>query len=326
MPFATITDRVRQSPLGFALLNLLFENQRANELVAAAEHTPDGRHNAVVVPRAVGTIEYSGASYTVVAGSSPGIVSVSSSGTGVVTITLSDTYFASDRIAARITVVSNHWESVPLLAAYEVVSATSIKVYLTKLAALGGNSWAAVDASFMIAMHTLPVQPSATPMTFGTPRYRGQNLDATTWNAYVARQAAQRANFAVGHTTDGNGRHNILELPHGYLQAVVASGGTSYGAAEYENINATIVRASAGVLTINLDGPRWSRPLHAFLAPGYDVANGGSAADLFLMGLDDAALTASNSLEVRAFRYDSGANTWSRDDCDFGLTVHTGAA
>lgn len=326
MPFSTLANKIRKSPLGFAFLNLLFENQRANELLAAAEHTPDGEHNALVVARAVGTIQYSGGSYSVVAGSHPAIVSVASGATGVVAITLDGDYFPSTAIAARFTVISNDLESVPLLASYEVVSTTSVKVYLTKLTSLGGNTWNAVNASFCVALHAQPFESAASSLDFVTPSYRGQNLDAATWNTYVGNQGAQRAAYAVGHTIDGNGRHNVREVAHGFAQAVVDSGGTSYSLAEFENVDPTITRASAGVLTVDLDGARWARPLQPFFAPGYDAANGGEPSDLFVIGVDDALLSSDDSLEVRIFKYDVDANTWSKDDCDFGLTVHTGAA
>jgi hypothetical protein len=214
MAFKPISAKVRKDPLGHGLANDLVENNDNNAQLLYSEHTPDGKHNSIEVPRAVGLIRYSGGSYTLHSSSSSTISSISSPSTGKVTLTLESGKFSTP-MSIRLTPMDSTTDTVPWLCSYEVTSATSVSVYVRKLSAT--DTWTLTNGSFAIGIHSAPFTSSASVITQPSKLVRGSNLGKSHWNTMVSNQATVRTNQLVGHASGG--AHTAKEFPIGYFAA-----------------------------------------------------------------------------------------------------------
>jgi hypothetical protein len=314
MAFKPIDARIRKDPLGFSGFNTVNENQASNERLMLVDHTPDGLHNSLEVPRAVGLIRYTGGAYVIHSSSSSFISSVATPATGTCTITLTADVFQTP-MAVRITPMDSTGDSLPWLPTHEVVSATSIKVYLKKLSALSGDTWNNTDGSFAISIHSAPYYSSATPLTRPSDLVRGATRAAATWDPLIENQAKLRSYQSTEHTA---GVHTSKHFPIGY--AYWASSGSGALSTRY-NVSSAAVGGTTGQVTLTLPGSTYTAPFpvmcHPGLAPFFAI-------DVALVScVPEDELTATNVNVYSYYLHPSG--TWLRvPGCDLGIQLHRG--
>lgn len=316
MPFTTLEAKARRYTLGHPFFNWFLENGDSNDLLAAVEHTPDGLHNAQTVARAVGGCTYS-AGYTIDTGSSSFISSVATPAVGTATLTLTTGKFTTP-MSVLVTPTFNSGDQ-PWIATSEVVSATSIKVYLFKLDSTAGNAWTATDGNFVISIFCDQYASTATPVARATARVRGQSLDVATWNNVVEDQAVQRANLLVGHTSAG--AHNIREIARGYGRFTYAA--SAYTLAAGVNVTSG-TRLGAGICRVNLPASTYTTLMQPFVQVGYDTT-AGATGDVYLAHCPQSSMTAT-TCTVRLWKYTASTDLWALADADFSVTIHTAAA
>lgn len=307
-PFSDMAARVRKDPLGPFTMRTLAGNISAVDVLAGTEHAVDGSHNALEVPRTVGTVLYS-AGYSLGSFNSR-LSSVSSGATGTVTCTLAAAQFYSPEMVPLIAPVADS-DFRPIVACYEVVSATSVKVYLQKLTvSLGtGNTWAAANASFGLALHTLPGL-AASPLTPSRQWYRTDPLTDGTddWSGLVRSAGTLRALQTAEHSAGGS--HSVREVARhvGFF----SWGGASY--TQTEGTFSSVSRVSAGVVDVTCGRTFVS----ANAMTGFPEAHPASNVELWVA---NPAPQSTTVCRVHLFKYDSTAHTWGYADGDFSLAV-----
>lgn len=316
MAFKTLTDRARKDPFAFSLLNQILENQRANESAHLYEHAPDGRHNSLEVARGVAVVEWDGVSAYSLTINSTEITAVTNPAVGTVTLTLDGDYFLADQ-APRITCMDDAAESVPMLAGWKITSATSITVYLRKLSALSGNTWAAADGSFAIAIHCGKYSPATSPVTAIDNAFRGNTLSNTKWNQLVQNQADLRSRILTEHTSTGG--HDALEIALGYAKA--SYNGSAYSLAASDVVT-SIASSATGIVELALPSSRYDTQYPVFVHADYARDNSGATSEVTVVNVPLGSLTATEAV-FYLYAYDSGTNTWARADFNFAATLHT---
>ena len=110
------------------------------------------------MPRVCRRITFTGPSTYALADASSDITAVTRVAAGHIRLTLAASRFTTD-MRCQVNVAGSGVESKPWLWRVQVTSATQLEVYLHKLSsALGaGNTWAADDTSFDIAIHSAPL-------------------------------------------------------------------------------------------------------------------------------------------------------------------------
>jgi hypothetical protein len=321
MAFVTLTAKVRKNPFAFSLLNQLFANQRDNEALQNVEHDRAGRHNGLEVARAVGTAYWNGVSYAL-EGHSSIISSLNRVSAGVVEVNLNSSYFQT-KMVPRVSVMDNGTESVPYIAHVAVNSASKVTVYIHALAALAGNTWAATDGTFAIALHAMPYDPVGSFVTAITDATRGNtlggntiNTDVRKWNTFVQNQANLRSRMMAEHTSAG--AHNAREVAKG--AGVFSWDGAAYDSIDVQNVT-SCAPISTGRARVTIPAG-YTTPYQVFAQADYRRQIDTSWADLTVVNVPRSQHTAT-TFDVFMYRYDDSVNQWARQYFDFACSIHT---
>lgn len=318
MPYELPPLKAWKDQLGPTTLRKHVDNLAWLRWIAAAEHiVSTGEHNAIEVARVVRSINGAG---TTVAPSSTDITAVSRPATGRYVLTLAGGRFTTDM---RIEVNVRTDGSKPFFATYQILSATSVEIYIWKLStALGvaGNTWAAANQEFDVAIHSTPLTVgtwSALPVAWA----RGDYFDdrATGWNVLVQEAATMQAMLTGSHTSAGV--HNVHEVAKEWGQI-------TYEASSYTVQQGTFsssVWSSAGVVVVT-HATYGATTTSYFVQPDYErlteqqgTAAAGAAALQFISNVKPTSAT---TCTVYSFKFDASTNTWNVGDTDFFLTAH----
>lgn len=311
VPFTTLTPRVRKDPLGPIALNAL----RGNSYVylprlAGAEHDTDGTHNAWEIPRTVGGVNYGG-SYSAGATFNSRLSSLASGSTGVVTLTLAANQFTMPRMLAQVSPRADG-DVRPCIATAEMVSSTSVVVRLKKLSvALGvGNTWAAYDGTFSVALHGEGILTSA-PLAATKQWYQQQVLTDgdTDWNAIVQNLGTLRKRALVEHGTNGAHVANVVARDVGWCDL----SGTTYTLAQGTPLG--VSRVSAGVVDVTMKFTYGSTA--TMLA--FPSVQATSNTQLWVINPIPQSTTV---CRFHIFLFDAGAETWDHADAPFAFAVY----
>jgi hypothetical protein len=318
-PYFILATKNRKDPLGPGFLTNLTQNLVYQRAFQQREHMVSGEHNTMNVPRVCREINWSGSAYSA-SPSASDISSISNPAVGTVTLTLASGRFSTS-MRPQINFKGTGVATKPWMVGWNVTSATSLTIYLAQLSsALGaGNSWAATDGSFDLAIHSDPLDIgtwSATPPL----HQRGDTLTnaATDWNAMAQAQIDMYSAFGSGHST-ANGTHAVREAAKAY--ASVQDTGGAYalasGAGHSSNVS-SVSRTGTGICVVTYSA--MTTPTQAFPCPDYQRTLAGDPA-LYVV---QAAQTSSTQSTVYIYKYDTGAKTWSLADADFFIAVHGG--
>lgn len=307
-----LTRRVRKDPLGHVSLNMLrvYVGGVLNGL-NAIEHDDNGFHNALEIPRTVGRVIYS-AGYTT-GTFNLRMSSVSSAATGVVTATVGSGELTSPYILASASPLTAG-DNRPCLATCEVVSDTDVTVRLRKLtSALGaGNTWAAYDGSFALALHGSPFLHTSA-MRGMSQFYRRKALtdSVSGWNAIVENLGTSRALALAEHTTAGE--HDAVEVCRdvGHL----SWDGVKYNIDPDGGTFTNVATISTGVSEVTCSYTFASTAsMQVFITP-----TPSSSTSFWVINPDPVSTT---KFRTYCFQYDFSAHTWALADGDFHAFVY----
>lgn len=314
-PFTRIGTKARKDPLGAETLNLLRQNILTIDAFHGVEHDYDGQHNALEVARTQGYVNYS-SGYTL-SFFNANAASVASGSTGEVTITLASGKFTTGMLAL-VSPASEDGANVPVRAGVEMPNATTLKVYLKKLASLGGNSWSATDCPFDLGIWS-PPYPNSAPLISPLAEWtRGETVRGySRWSAYPTSQGQQAKALGLEH--DGSGFHNVRTIAKD--TSLVTWDGAAYALENDLGYFASVSRTSTGIVEIT-----WSKSISdysIFVDCDYARAGGGSIGD-FNYAQSPVGGRGSTTCTIYLYQYNYSANTWARVDCDFFVSLHHG--
>lgn len=314
-----MTTKVRKDPLGPATLSLLKNNAQWVRTMALGEHMLTGEHNAREVPRVVRRI-----SGTSVSPSSTDITAVANGTTGTYTLTLASGRFSTDFMSVQINPCGADVANKPYLAGYQVISATSIEVYLKQMSAAlgdgGSNAWTAANVDFDIAIHSVQLDPGAFATDLPAASVIGDPFVPAKWDALVQNSADVQQVLAVEHG-DNSGDHETRQVAtysglwryNGSSFSCVA-GSANFGA------DFTITRSSTGIYQIDCSKTLTTQT-HAFVCPDWARLNSGDSEALYRMHVLQDSTT---QWHLYSYRYKRTNDTWDRFDGDFWLALHPG--
>ena len=336
MPFVPMQAAVHKDPWGPARFGRWLQNLawlRGGFEVGHLAST--GEHNALEVARVCRRITFTGPSTYALADASSDITAVTRVAAGHIRLTLAASRFTAD-MRCQVNVAGSGVESKPWLWRVEVTSATQLEVYLHQLSsALGaGNTWAAADCSFDIAIHSAPLaatQYAAAPVGVGsrfpTALVRRQTLaapgygaSAQPFNETLFHLANLRKQFLVEHNTDGT--HNTRQVARHFCQGRFRTAG-SYDIIDELGVNTfTLSEAATGQVTVTLSAAL-TTAIGAFVAPDWTRQDDtvGSSGDVTVI---HAKTDSTTQLTLWMYRYDRVGDTWDRARADFWLVVHSG--
>jgi hypothetical protein len=313
-PFTRLRNKARKDPLGYPYLNTLRQNILALDSIALAEHNSDGTHNALEVARTSGHFTFAAGAYTAHYFNSA-FSSVATPATGVVTLTLASGSFDANMLPI-LSSASENGINYPVRGGVEMVSATSVKVYLQRLAALGGNSWSLEDGPFDISIWTIPATQSQTAIGVMTEWNRGDTVRGySRWSAYPTNMGQLHYGLTQEHSAVGAHTPRIIAKD----RTLVTWNGASYSIDNSAGDFASISRTSAGIVVITYSHSISNASV--FVDCDYARAGGGSAEDLCVANSPDSQRT-SSTVTIYLYKYDHAANTWSRADTDFFVSLH----
>lgn len=320
MPYNELDDKVANDALGPGYLNALTQNGTRLQGIFGAEHNREtGEHNAPNIARVVRRITNAPA----ISPSSSDITAVSNPATGQYTLTL-----AANRFDTNMQVAINVVPEVtkPHIATVKINSATSIDVFIKRLSStlgVAGNSWAAQNTAFDIAIYSTPLDPG--DWTYSSPAPWQRNAAPTYglaggasmttpsyWSLLVSQQAELYARMTAEHTSAG--AHNVRQIAQ-------AAGLVFYDGTKYDSDAASLAamgfgRTSAGIATITHG--TYSTPVSNFACADFERTNGQSLAN-YIINVADSSSTVST---VYCFKWNSSGGYWESDDCDFWLAMH----
>lgn len=329
--FKPMTARVRKDQLGIGTLAELENNIYANAFDAKVEHTGAGLHNATEIAKAIGTVTvaggptYSLSPSTLGEGGFGSLAGGHNPAVGTVIVTLSSGKFTAN-MAAVASCTHENGANVPTICGVRPTSATTCEFYCKYLtSALGaGNTWAAIDGPFDLAIFDFAYVSPGYGITGTNPLAKNNGLRLGTWNADVADINTLFSNLSVGHNTS-TGVHTVYEIPTN--QALIQwDGATTYAKVDSKfkiRDFGTITRVSQGIVELSLVTGSWTTPIAVFCEPDYARIGGGASSDVFQVVTTQAGKTAS---KVTVYIYKYSAGVWNRADTDFHIAIHSSGA
>lgn len=316
MPLFGMASKVRKDPMGPATMGLLKNNADIARRLAIYEHISTGEHNAREVARVARRI--SGAT---VSPASTDITAVTNATAGTYVLTLAAGRFNATWMTCQINPCGADVANKPYLTGFQVISSTSIEVYLKQLtSALGfdpdGNSWSTgTNVDFDIAIHSETLAPVGYTTALPANSLIGDPLKPTKWNALVQNSAdvqiIQTAEHSSGiHNTRQVASRSGLWRYNGATVALVA------GVAD----SITVTRSLMGIYAV-ASSKVLNAETHCFVSPDYARLNSGDPADLFRMHCRQTSTTA---WTVYVYKFNRSLLTWSLADGDFWLAMHGG--
>ena len=337
MPFIQMAAAAWKQPFGPARFGTWLQNLAWIRGGIERQHLAStGEHNALEVPRVARRITWtSGTSTYALANSSSDITAVTRVAAGHIRLTLAASRFTAD-LRCQVNIAGSGTESKPWLWRVEVTSATQLEVYLHQLSsALGaGNTWAAADTDFDIAIHSAPLTPTnwasapvgaGTRFPVGVSRRQtlaapGYGSGAQSYNEALFHLANTRKQFLVEHNSDGS--HNTRQVARHFVQGRFRTAGT-YDIIDELGVNTfTLSEAAAGQVTVTLSAAL-TTAVSPFVCPDWTRQDStvGSSGNLTII---HAKVDSTTQTTLWMYRYNRTANTWARGRADFWLVLHSG--
>jgi hypothetical protein len=316
--FTKLGTKARKDPLGPQYFNLLRQNVLVNDDTQLKEHNADGTHNALDVARTTGRTLV-GVLYDFNAN----VASIAHPGTGIFTLTLASGAFDADMVV-QVTPRSETGLTLPVRPSVEVVSATSVKIHLHALAALAGNTWAAEDGDFDVAIWARPMAQPASVLSAMVDARSNLPLQAfSTWNPVVFNLAQTYSMQRVEH--DATGAHNTRLVANDRTRVNYA-GGTTYNVVNAAGLFASVSRTSAGVVVLTFTSAVANATYGVFVDPTYTDVFGISVSyqNMNVVQCPTTART-TTTVTVYLYQYNHTANTWAAADFDFFISIHLDA-
>lgn len=307
MPYSYLLSKAQNDPLGPNYLKALTANLGWLRWIAGNQHIQaTGEHNTTIVPRVCRRI-----SGTTVSPASSDITAVTNPATGKYVLTLAGGRFTTD---LRVQINAAGDATKPHTVTWRAVSATSLEVYIHKLTStlgVAGNTWAAANSDFDIAIHSEPLALgtwNALPVGWS----RGDFFDhrTTGWNTLVQESAELQKHLIAEHTAAGE--HNVR-------QVAKYDGRITWDGAIYRQGGfSSIARTSAGIITV--DYPSLTTPINSFICVDYArTAGTGTAGDWLIANV---VQTSGTRVTVYIYQWDTTNLWWQVADSDFFLAVH----
>lgn len=319
-PFIDMPQRVRKEPLGPVSLNQLKANVEALQSLMLYEHTDAGKHNALEVPRLAGCNTWSSPNYTHYYNGDY-YTSANNIAPGQVDLTLASGGFTLPYVTAIAACCDDDVVNKPWMVNVYIVSATSVSVYVSKLSsALGaGNTWAAADGAFSLALHSPAV--AATPSLIAMSNKQRRDWlteESTDWNSLVGAQGQLRAKALAKHTSAGEHSDPLISKEYVHASFDGKPWGPTPGATTYTieagNVSA-VTYVSGGVAEITTT-TTYSATTAMFAFPEIIPAD---ETELYVINYRP---TATNKVRVYMYQYDFTADTWARVNMDFFVSIH----
>ncbi len=337
MPFVPMQAAAHYDPFGPTRWSQWLRNLAWLRGGFEAKHLAStGEHNAMEVPRVCRRITWtSGTSTYALADASSDITAVTRIAAGHIRLTLAASRFTTD-LRCQVNVAGPGTEAKPWLHRIEVTSATQVEIYLHQLSsALGaGNTWAASDTDFDIAIHSTPLTPTqwaASPVGAATrfpvsPRRRDTlgALDYASadqpFNEMLFHIANVRKQFLVEHATDG--LHNTRQVARHFVQGRFRTAGTYDIIDELGAYTFTLAEAATGQVTVTTSSAL-TTAISPFVAPDWTRQDStvGSSGNITII---HAKVDSTTQTTLWMYRYDTATDTWARARADFWLVIHSG--
>lgn len=335
MPFVSMQPAAQFDPWGPARFNTWLTNLHWLRTGFEQQHLAStGEHNALEVSRVVRRLTFTGPATYALADASSDITAVTRVAAGHIRLTLAAARFTAD-MRCQVNVAGSGVEAKPWLWRVEVTSATQLEVYLHQLSSAlgGGNTWAAGDCSFDIAIHSAPLtatnwaSPPVGTAAFPNGLGRRQTLAAPGYgaspqpfNEALFHLANARKQFLVEHNTDGS--HNTRQVARHFCQGRFRTAGT-YDIIDELGVNTfTLTEPAAGEVTVTLSAAL-TTAISPFVCPDWTRQDDtvGASGDITII---HAKVDSTTQTTLWMYRYDRTANTWARARADFWLVVHSG--
>lgn len=339
MPFVNLPLTARRSPLGPSRLNTWLSNLAWLRGGLVVEHrASSGEHNALEVPRVCRRITFTGPSTYALANTSTDITAVTRVAAGHIRLTLASGRFTPD-MRVQVNVSGSGIESKPWLHRVEVTSATQLEVYLHQLSsALGtvnGNTWAAADATFDIAIHSTPLTPQSWAVAgFGSGlawpegASRGQNIASPGYFSGVAQDfnetlfhtAEWERVFLVEHSASGE--HNTRQVARHLAQGRYKSVGVYDKIQQLSPSTITLAEVSLGRVSVTF-GTALVAGISCFVCPDW-TRQDATQTPAGTIILTHAEVTSTTVTTLWSYKYNKANNGWERARADFWAVWHGG--
>ena len=203
--WAKVGQVSRGEPLGPVRLNQTDANTRWNDDLQRVEHFANGEHNALEVPWVLGHVDGT-TGYMFDTGYGGG--TIANPATGQFAVSVASGVMTLPAAAVLVNLNDEAIANKPHTVSWEGVSDTSIKVYTRELSVAlttGGNTWAAVDRDFDIAVHAPPQAAESSDLNSFSPKLRRDFLTeaATDYNALAQNTAIAYSTATLEHTSAG---------------------------------------------------------------------------------------------------------------------------
>lgn len=335
--FPPWTTRIRKDPLGSAGYNQLTQRFRWVENMFSKEHllqTGDdvgtaGEHNAIEIPREVGSVYFTAGPTGAVEGFRYA-TGATRSAAGTIQLALNpDPYPSMDSIALQVTNCSENGASKPAITHATIVSTSRIDFFSQYLtSAIGaGNTWAVDDANLCVAVHGPPLLGGGRS-TPGTSKIRGNWLteDAADINATIEADTLLREKFlddGIGDSHTTAGAHACREVARTWAE--VSFNGAAFVTVDScaDNPVVATTTVSGGVCELEFDNA-WTLPAQPFVSTDWRVDSGaGDYEDMFVVCCPRTEIT-TTKVRVHFYRYLPGSLVWENRDTNFFIVVYAG--
>lgn len=339
MPFVVLSPTARRNPLEPGRLNTLRQNLGWLRGGFEQQHrASNGEHNAMEVARVVRRITFTGPTTYALANTSTDITAVTRVAAGHIRLTLASGRFTTD-MRCQVNVSGTGIESKPWLWRVEVTSATQLEVYLRQLSSalstVNGNTWAAADATFDIAIHTTPLAPTnwATAIIGPGTRFpegwtRGQTVGAPgyfsgtaqDWNETLWHTANWQTQWLAEHAADGN--HNTRQVARHFTQGRFKSTGIYDKIQQLSPSTITLAEVSLGRVSVTF-GTALVAGISCFVSPDW-TRQAPAETPAGTIVVTHAEVTSTTVTTLWSYKYDKANNGWERARADFWAVWHGG--
>lgn len=333
--FPPWTARVRKDPLGpTGYYELALQRYRWVERLHGLEHiqTPGavgtaGEHNAIEIPREVGSVYVVGGPAYAIEGFRYA-TGATRSALGTLTLDLDSSPYATiNDMTVQVQSCSETWATKPALTSFVIQDTSTIAFYSQALAALGGNTWAAEDADFCVAIHG-PTLGGLGWLPISAAHIRGESVTeaSTDLNATIQADVDLREMFLAEH--DSAGDHTSREVAKTWAHIGVHAGGGVYDvlASSPRNPCASVTYVGVGHARLNFTNA-FTLSAQPFVQTDFQRLNSGSESDIYASGTPRTQIFTDGGavqLHVYIYKYDPATDTWAAADADFFVVVHGG--
>ena len=323
MPYTLLTAPVRKSPFTTRLFRNLIDNASFLRNLLVQEHLSTGEHNALEVPRAVGSVLFDGVHTTYSFEGDSGLgstVTRDSTGITVVTLTGGSTY---EPLMVECESMGEDWPNGPMVCSVEVLSATQFRVRHYKMSGTLGvnNNWSLVDQNYCFRVHSWPIVDPSTPAALPNPllnRVALGNERGDFWNQLLQVIGGTRKAWLLEHDTAGAhpGRVFVKERDRFFWNGTTWTTGAG-GMAIAQGGSGT------GYYVLTFASSRTER-YQFFFQSDWNSTNSSAAPNaVFLVGAPRPVDGTTSTFPAYGYQYITASNWWVRANADFSLTVHS---